>query len=409
MPKETTMSNRFLLPEIIDYIVDDFIRETQTLQNCGLVSKSWVPSTRKQLFADVRFTSPKALESWKKTFPDPRNSPGYHTLNLFIDCPEAITAADTEEGGWIQAFSRVVRLYVNSSVGSKILLAPLYGFSLTLKALHVTLTAPQGSQVFELVLSFPLLDSITLNVPDLLLDDDELHPPRSDVPATSPTLTGIFMLLLVRGLEIAVRRLLDFPNSLHFKIVVLSLLRKEDIRWATELVARCSHTLECLDIMCRVGTSISALSWTWNLLSFTDDSSSAALNLSRATKLQIVIFELGLLSVDMITMALRTITSEHRDLVQISIYADADIFGPDIELDVEAHIHEQWSELDRILFQLWESGSIHPQVVVVCSMKEEQKMRDFIGWLLPEVGGSGVLDMFTVRKRREFVIIRNTE
>ena len=140
---ETTMSNPGLPPETVDHIVDILHNNPKTLRNCSLTTKSWVPRARKHLFASVRLTSPKVLESWKKTFPDPRNSPAYHTLTLFVYCPEVITAADAEEGGWIQAFSRVVCLDVYSSVQDPLFLTLLYGLSPFLEILRVSSIASQ--------------------------------------------------------------------------------------------------------------------------------------------------------------------------------------------------------------------------------------------------------------------------
>ena len=56
------------------------------------------------------------LEWWKKTFPDPSDSPAYYTNALFVVCPQVIAEADAEDGSWIGAFSRVARLRVESSL-----------------------------------------------------------------------------------------------------------------------------------------------------------------------------------------------------------------------------------------------------------------------------------------------------
>ena len=97
----------------------------------------------------------------------------------------------------------------------------------------------------------------------------------------------------------------------------------------------------------------------------------------------------------MIIKALRTITPEHQDLLQISIFADTvrRFVGPDIELGVEAHIYERWSDLDHLLIQLLESGSILPRVVVSSAPEEVEKMADSIAWLLPEVAERGFIKL----------------
>ena len=97
------MSNLYLPPEILDCVVDLLHNELEPLRTCCLASKSWVPRTRKHLFAKVEFPSEEVLGSWKRAFPDPSNSPAYHTRTLYVGCPEAF-AAEAEEGGWIQAF-----------------------------------------------------------------------------------------------------------------------------------------------------------------------------------------------------------------------------------------------------------------------------------------------------------------
>jgi hypothetical protein len=74
-----------LPPEILDFIVDHLRDEPTTLKACCVVSKSWIHRTRKHLFASVEFRAPKShIELWKKTFPDPSNSPAHHTRSLSI-------------------------------------------------------------------------------------------------------------------------------------------------------------------------------------------------------------------------------------------------------------------------------------------------------------------------------------
>jgi hypothetical protein len=106
------MSDPCLPPEILDHVVDLLHDEPKALQNCCVVAKPWVARTRKHLFADIDFSSPEDLELWKETFLDPSNSPAYHTRTLMVGCPQVVTAADADEGGWIRTFSRVVRLNV---------------------------------------------------------------------------------------------------------------------------------------------------------------------------------------------------------------------------------------------------------------------------------------------------------
>src|SRR5258708_5038416 len=109
------MSNPRLPAETLDHIVD-FLHDTKhALRNCCLVSKSWIPRTRKHLFANVRIGSVKNLQSWKETFPDPSTSPGGYAESLFVSCTHTITPADGEEGGWLRGFSCAVQFGVGGS------------------------------------------------------------------------------------------------------------------------------------------------------------------------------------------------------------------------------------------------------------------------------------------------------
>jgi len=102
-----------LPPELLDHIVDLLHDSKTTLRNCCLVSKQWIPRTRKHLFADIRFDTEKKLERWKEMFPDPSTSPGHYTVTLLVDYLRVTAAdADAESGGWIRGFSRVVYLKV---------------------------------------------------------------------------------------------------------------------------------------------------------------------------------------------------------------------------------------------------------------------------------------------------------
>ena len=107
----TQMSPR-LPPEIFDYIVDLLHDKSETLRNCCLASKSWVPRARTHLFAEVAFRSLDDLKAWKQTFPDPVNSPACCTRSLIIGCAGVVPATVVEESSWVQGFSKVIRLSI---------------------------------------------------------------------------------------------------------------------------------------------------------------------------------------------------------------------------------------------------------------------------------------------------------
>jgi hypothetical protein len=245
---ETTMSDPrpYLPPELLDFIVDLLCDELETLEKCCLVSKSWVPRTRTYLFADIKFESLAGLEAWKRIFPDPSNSPAYYTRSLFVRSLKFVTA---EEGGWIRAFSNVVRLEVWSGIqnvrepsGS---LIPFYDFSPVLKSLRVASTNLPPSQVLGFVCSSPLLEDLIIRCYGMGNDEDDGTIFR---PSTSPALTGTLEIYLPHGMEHTARQLLDLPDGLHFRKLEFAWCLEEDLRWMVDLVTGCSDTLECIDI-----------------------------------------------------------------------------------------------------------------------------------------------------------------
>ena len=247
------MSNPQIPPEILDHIVDNLHNEPDALRNCCLVAKSWIPRTRKHLFADVKFTSPEHLESWKTTFPDPSNSPAHHTRTLSVKCARIVTAEDGEEDGWIRTFSRVVRLDVDSGVdGSEFspALFRVFSESPILKSLRVASGTLSLPQIFGLVRSLPLLEDLSLVVHGIPNDNDlSVHEPPAVIPtSTSPPFTGTLELTLFKEVEPTTRRLLDLPNGLHFRHLTLKSCQEDDVRWINALIDECSDTLESINV-----------------------------------------------------------------------------------------------------------------------------------------------------------------
>jgi hypothetical protein len=395
------MSHPHLPPEMLDYIVDLLHDKPETLKLCCLVASSWVPRTRKHLFANIEFDSAARLERWKKTFPDPSSSPAYYTHTLFVGCPQAVTEADAEEGGWIRAFSRVSRLvmgsYLASVDGSKNPFVPFHKFSPALKSFCLTSTTLPYSEIFNLVCSFPLLEDLNLADDDWSLGDDDPHGPQAVAPSTSPAFTGSLELYQMRRMAPIAHWLLSLPGGIHFRKLVLPWLHEGDHSLTTALVERCSHTLKSLDIICsliRIGKP------TWRLLShrylLLPPAQSAPSDLSKATKLRYVAFRLNSWSVEWITAALRTITPGHRDIQQTSIHIPYYLITVGVTWrTIEEPIHGQWLGLDRLLVQLWESRLVRTRVIYT----EKRDMRDLVEHLLPEISESGAIDLVYVQHR----------
>ena len=250
------MSSPRFPPELLDHIVDILHNKREALKNCCLVSRSWVPRTRRHLFAHVSFETEEVLESWKKTFPDPSTSPAPYTNKLSINCLNDLTTMGAEPGDWINGFSNIVDLEAvnrgtrrNEAAAS---LVPLHGLSPIVKSLRVDFIILPSTQVFDLVLSFPLLEDLTVVTSSdvsVWRNDQSDVLPAVVLPSNLPVFTGSLELSRA-GTKPFARRLLSLPGGIHFRRLSLTQFYDEDISLATQLVEECSHTLESLDVTC---------------------------------------------------------------------------------------------------------------------------------------------------------------
>ena len=94
-------------------------------------------------------------------------------------------------------------------------------------------------------------------------------------------------------------------------------------------------------------------------------------------------------------MALQTITSEHKDLRQISICFSCDITldGPsaNIRENIGEAASEQWLDLDRLLIRFWESHSIRPEISYPYGSRDGPK--EVLDCLLPEIMKREIADL----------------
>ena len=251
------MSCLQLPAELLDLIVD-LLHDTRcALMNCCLVSTSWIPRSRKHLFATITFHTEERLQSWKKAFPNPSTSPAHYTETLFVECSLVVTAADAEAGGWVTAFSHVVNLEVSGrelpTRRLAVNLAALHGLSPVVKSLRMNITHITSSQVFDLILSFPLLESLALVAhQEPFTDNGDGSDGRESVarPSSSHMFTGSLEILPWGGMKPITHRLLSLPSGIHFRRLSVTWNREEDILLTTALVEGCSHTLESLKITC---------------------------------------------------------------------------------------------------------------------------------------------------------------
>ena len=243
------MSIPHLPPELLDHIVDLLRSSHRALRNCCLVSKSWIPRTRRHLFGNIVFRTATSLQSWKRIFPNPSTSPAFYAKTLSVACSHVVTAADARPGGWIRGFSHVVHLEVgrpsmhdSAPVGS---LISFHALSPVLKSLHVHLLILAPSRVIDLALSFPLLEDLTVTACENSVDDSGLS--TAVRPSSLPMFTGSLE-LTNPGIKPISRRLLSLPGGIHFRKLVLKWSKVEDLMLTMALVEGCSHTLESLDI-----------------------------------------------------------------------------------------------------------------------------------------------------------------
>jgi len=266
-----------------------------------------------------------------------------------------------------------------------------------MKTLHLGFTFPSSSGIFNLILSFPLLeDLLVVGYHTGFTDNGDGSDGLSATaqPSSSPAFTG--SLTLQRGgLEYLAHWSLSLSGGIHFRELSLTCLPK-DLLLAAALVGECSHSLESLDIGCDeiLGTLVRHPGPRDNSFPFPVDSRSASIDLSRTMRLKDVSFRVDSWWVDWIVTALRTITPERLDLRQISIhvYVGLAAVGAKTREIIGEHLFGQWRGLDRLLVQLWQSHSIRPKVQCYVLMKNNDPS-DCLEYLLPETTGGQIIDL----------------
>ena len=225
--------------ELLDLVIDHLHDDPAALKTCCIVSRSCVTPARKRLFAHVEFfTTEPYIEVWKKTFPDPSNSPARYTRSLAIHGAHGNPTVDTGVGGWVRTFHNVTHLKLMLLGRASLIL--FHGLSRALRSLSLTFLP---TEVFDLVCSFPLLEDLLLCI---------LHPENDtyirNPPPTSPKLTGSLYLEVYGNTRTVTRRLLDLPNGLRFKKINM-VFKEGDTGSVVDLVSGCSDALESLTVL----------------------------------------------------------------------------------------------------------------------------------------------------------------
>ena len=404
------------LEELLDHVVDNLHYERENLENCCLVSKSWIPRARKHLFSTISIRDTGNLQSWKNAFPDPSSSPACYAKTLAIGCPEVVATGDAEEGGWLSAFSRVVRLamYIPSMDRQVISLVPFHGFSPFIRSLRIHLTTFPSSPIFNLICSFSPLENLHVEVRKGLDDpvdnfDGQQPPVQTQNP---PAFTGSLKFEGIGLWSPLVRPLLSLPSGLHFQSLCLTLIDKKIISLATALVERCRSTLESLELDC-VYTRMFILHCFHpnDLLLSVEESFPGSIELSKAKNIKRVSFSVSQ-NPQWIIPTLRTVTPAHMKFRRMSLnisfhFLDLDDDSVDtmdsagFKNVIGKAACRGWSELDLLLGQLWESHSIRPEVTyTVYPWVDLTRAGSWVESLLPEVSTRGIVNLIGKQRRR---------
>ena len=331
--------------EILDLIIDHLPNDPETLKKCCVVSKAWIYGTRKRLFHHVDFQSIDSLRQWRATFPDPLNSPAHCTRILSMYFLEPTTTTDSNT---LLTFRAITHLSVNAHRDDykNFPLATSRGFSPTVRSLHLVFDDLRVSDVIGLIQSFPLLRDLSL-----LRRWDR---GRWNTPMTSPEYTDSLRLRVGGGLECITSELLGPPNGFRFKNITVEWHKTDDVGLTTDLVSRCSGTLESLEIVNFI---------TGKLLSrksseigdsplYADASRMAPLDLSKAKKLSDVEFMCRSPSVRWVTTTLRGAGTGTLQTISLAV----SLLAFDAASRYE-RLHQEWLTLDHLLVQFW---TLHP-------------------------------------------------
>jgi hypothetical protein len=207
------------------------------------------------------FIPSRACKRGRRCFQIPQSLLGVTSNFRFVGNSEVVTVADAEAGGWITGPSRVVRLVVSSVHDeSKTPFIPFHGFSPVIKSLSVFTPTLLPSPILSFILSFPLLEDLSvIRSGDAPIDDgdDSDRLLTTARPLNPPTFTVTLELRLGRGMQHFIHRLLFLPGGIHFWELTLTWIHERDHLLTMVLVEGCSHTLRSLKISYKLhGTSI---------------------------------------------------------------------------------------------------------------------------------------------------------
>ena len=109
-----------------------------------------------------------------------------------------------------------------------------------------------------------------------------------------------------------------------------------------------------------------------------------------------MVFYPGEFTIAWVAMTLKTISSEHRDLRNVSFRCDGfyNFGGRSVNARkvVGEELYGQWMDLDRALVQLWELLAV-PMKISYYSRGKKKRAHKFVECLLPETTQRGIIKL----------------
>jgi hypothetical protein len=254
--------------EIVDDIIDHFNSgpppENLQLQTCSLVSKSWVPRSRRSLFRDVSFPGKNGFERWCKAIPPGSDGIASYTRVLRLSDPlqklmdPVLLQNHLDHFTSFRSLRCLVFFVVDLSAFDRNSITNCFRHFETVQTLVFHNVVSPITNILLLTYLFPKLQR---------LDIEDLKPPRDmlvmDVPMeaepfmlrtleTAPTLRGSFRMAKIPvGASQLLSWFLKFPLS--FEEIRLTGCDWTSTEPLTRLIEACGPDLRLLEIYVPLG------------------------------------------------------------------------------------------------------------------------------------------------------------
>ncbi|KAF9651761.1 hypothetical protein BDM02DRAFT_545651 [Thelephora ganbajun] len=222
--------------ELVDEVLDHLADDTATLRSCSLVAKSWIHPSRRCLFNSVFFTA-SDITKWKKTFPNPEDSPAGHVRDLsfcFIEPEVPIDFADR-----IPYFSNVQKLALIGRVATDPGFISVLGqLPPSTRSVDITFSKVINANVISVIRQLPNLDNLSL----MSTEWGGPIPPGTGELIKS-RLSGRLRLRRQFAHRDILNTLMEVPTGLRFTEVEIRDARMDCFTATLDLVKACQDTL----------------------------------------------------------------------------------------------------------------------------------------------------------------------